>query len=152
VLLSRAAESIYWIGRHIERAECTARLEATQANLSFDMPPGRELPTGPLLMEGVVPLAGSDDEIVVATEAQVVVALATVSTTPRRSPPHWRQRATTCDPPASASHERRGRRSTVCTFAPTMNPRKRTRQPSATATFSTSSSNRRNSPESFMAP
>lgn len=77
MLLSRAAESIYWIGRHIERAECTARLEATQANLSFDMPPGRELPTGPLLMEGVVPLAGSDDEIVVATEAQVVVALAT---------------------------------------------------------------------------
>jgi len=37
-MLSRVAENVYWMARHIERAEDTARLISVNANLLLDMP------------------------------------------------------------------------------------------------------------------
>ncbi|MEM9728262.1 MAG: alpha-E domain-containing protein, partial [Myxococcota bacterium] len=37
-MLSRVAERIYWAGRYLERAENTARLVNTYANLLLDLP------------------------------------------------------------------------------------------------------------------
>ena len=37
-MLSRVAEQLYWFGRHIERAENSARLVAINANLMLDLP------------------------------------------------------------------------------------------------------------------
>lgn len=39
-MLSRVAETIYWIGRYQERAENIARLITVNTNLSLDLPPG----------------------------------------------------------------------------------------------------------------
>jgi len=39
-MLSRVAESIYWVGRYVERAENTARLVSLNMNLLLDMPGG----------------------------------------------------------------------------------------------------------------
>ena len=47
--LSRVAESIYWMGRYLERAESTARLVAVNANLLMDLPAGASLGWRPLL-------------------------------------------------------------------------------------------------------
>ncbi len=37
-MLSRVAEQVYWFGRHVERAENTARLAGVNANLLMDLP------------------------------------------------------------------------------------------------------------------
>ncbi len=47
--LSRVAESIYWMGRYLERAESTARVVAVNANLLMDLPAGASLGWRPLL-------------------------------------------------------------------------------------------------------
>ena len=47
--LSRVVESIYWMGRYLERAESTARLVAVNANLLMDLPAGTSLGWRPLL-------------------------------------------------------------------------------------------------------
>ncbi|WP_295452940.1 alpha-E domain-containing protein [uncultured Thiodictyon sp.] len=39
-MLSRVAENIYWLGRHVERAENAARVVAVNANLLMDLPRG----------------------------------------------------------------------------------------------------------------
>ncbi|MFO7542209.1 MAG: alpha-E domain-containing protein [Thiobacillus sp.] len=39
-MLSRVANSLYWIGRHIERAENTARLISVTSHLQLDLPKG----------------------------------------------------------------------------------------------------------------
>ncbi len=39
-MLSRVAETIYWIGRYLERAENTARLINVNTNLMLDLPKG----------------------------------------------------------------------------------------------------------------
>ena len=39
-MLSRAADSIYWIGRYMERAENLARFISVHLNLMLDLPPG----------------------------------------------------------------------------------------------------------------
>ena len=39
-MLSRVAESIYWLGRFLERAENTARLINVNSNLMLDLPKG----------------------------------------------------------------------------------------------------------------
>ena len=38
MLLSRVAESVYWAGRYIERAESTARLVHVHTELFLDLP------------------------------------------------------------------------------------------------------------------
>lgn len=49
MLLARVADGIYWIGRCAERAECTARIVASHANLFFDIPVGSGVGWEPLL-------------------------------------------------------------------------------------------------------
>ena len=39
-MLSRVADSIYWLNRYIERAENIARFVEVNLNLMLDMPPG----------------------------------------------------------------------------------------------------------------
>lgn len=39
-MLSRVAETLYWMGRYVERAENTARLISVNANLLLDLPKG----------------------------------------------------------------------------------------------------------------
>ena len=39
-MLSRVADSIYWMSRYVERAENVARFIAVNLNLSLDMPGG----------------------------------------------------------------------------------------------------------------
>jgi len=41
--LSRTAERVYWLGRYLERAECTARLVMVNGNLLIDLPQRRPL-------------------------------------------------------------------------------------------------------------
>jgi uncharacterized alpha-E superfamily protein len=48
-MLARAAEGIYWVGRYTERAEGTARVVATHANLFFDIPVSAGVGWEPLL-------------------------------------------------------------------------------------------------------
>ncbi len=48
-MLSRVANSIYWFGRYIERAENTARLVNVNANLLLDLPRKVEFGWGPLI-------------------------------------------------------------------------------------------------------
>lgn len=47
-MLSRVAETIYWIGRYMERAENTARLINVNTNLMLDLPKGIALGWEPL--------------------------------------------------------------------------------------------------------
>ncbi|MEZ5374965.1 MAG: alpha-E domain-containing protein [Acidimicrobiales bacterium] len=49
LLLSRVAESAYWAGRYLERAEGTARLIKAHADLIIDLPKSAGLGWGPLL-------------------------------------------------------------------------------------------------------
>ena len=54
-MLSRVAESIYWMARYIERAENTARLISAATNLMLDLPKGMRQGWAPLIA-----IAGSD--------------------------------------------------------------------------------------------
>jgi len=56
-MLSRVAESIYWMARYIERAENTARFVEVTLNLVLDQPMGVDEPWRPLIN------ATGDDEI-----------------------------------------------------------------------------------------
>src|SRR5204863_424129 len=49
VMLSRAADAIYWIGRYIERAESVARFIDVNLNLALDLPPGTQEQWKPLV-------------------------------------------------------------------------------------------------------
>ncbi|MGD8913831.1 MAG: alpha-E domain-containing protein [Candidatus Thiodiazotropha sp.] len=55
-MLSRVAETIYWIGRYQERAENTARLVTVNTNLMLDLPP-RVAPG----WDALISLLGCDD-------------------------------------------------------------------------------------------
>lgn len=48
-MLSRVAESIYWIGRYLERVENTARLINVNSNLMLDLPKGITLGWEPMI-------------------------------------------------------------------------------------------------------
>lgn len=56
MLLSRLAESIYWTGRYLERAEATARILANHTELYLDLPRSAGVTFAPLLA-----IAGSAD-------------------------------------------------------------------------------------------
>jgi len=48
-MLARAADSMYWIGRYVERAENVARLIDVHLHLQLDLPPGAPEPWKPLV-------------------------------------------------------------------------------------------------------
>jgi uncharacterized alpha-E superfamily protein len=48
-MLSRVAETIYWIGRYVERAENTARLVSANTTLTLDLPSGISPGWGPMI-------------------------------------------------------------------------------------------------------
>ena len=75
LLLSRAAESAYWAGRYLERAEGTARLIKTHTSLTIDLPRSANVGWGPLMaVVGIDPLFAARNPN--ATEALVVGHLA----------------------------------------------------------------------------
>ena len=49
MLLARMAEAVYWAGRHLERAEGTARIVQVHTDAHVDMPVGRDVGWEPLL-------------------------------------------------------------------------------------------------------
>src|SRR5271169_856165 len=49
MLLSRVAESVYWVGRYLERAEDTARLAKVHTELFLDLPKAAGVGWFPLL-------------------------------------------------------------------------------------------------------
>jgi len=57
MLLARMAESVYWGGRYLERAECTARIVQVHTDAHVDMPVGEDVGWEPLLS-----IAGVDEE------------------------------------------------------------------------------------------
>lgn len=59
MLLSRVAESVYWAGRYLERAEATARMVKVHTELYLDLPKAMGLGWTPLLA-----VTGSIDEFV----------------------------------------------------------------------------------------
>lgn len=70
-MLSRVADSIYWMNRYIERAEDTARVIDVNLTLSLDLPPGSDEQWEPLLATtGVLPLFKQHYEH--ATRADVI--------------------------------------------------------------------------------
>lgn len=80
-MLSRVAETIYWIGRYLERAENTARLINVNTNLMLDLPKGINLG-----WESLIHILGCDkayaehhDEI---TERRVINFLISDETNP----------------------------------------------------------------------
>jgi uncharacterized alpha-E superfamily protein len=76
MLLSRVAESVYWAGRYLERAEATARLVRVHTELFLDLPKAAGVEWTPLLA-----VTGSDEEFrhryPEASEEHVVGFLAT---------------------------------------------------------------------------
>ena len=57
MLLARMAEAVYWAGRYLERAECTARIVQVHTDTHVDMPIGQDVGWEPLLA-----IAGVDGE------------------------------------------------------------------------------------------
>jgi uncharacterized alpha-E superfamily protein len=57
MLLARMAEAVYWAGRYLERAECTARIVQVHCDAHVDMPIGQDVGWEPLLA-----IAGVDGE------------------------------------------------------------------------------------------
>ncbi len=49
MLLARMAESVYWAGRYLERAECTARIVQVHTDAHVDIPVGEDVGWEPLL-------------------------------------------------------------------------------------------------------
>src|ERR1700683_4269649 len=49
MLLARMAESVYWAGRYLERAECTARIVQVHTDAHVDIPVGEDVGGEPLL-------------------------------------------------------------------------------------------------------
>lgn len=83
MLLARVADGIYWIGRYAERAQCTARIVSSHANLFFDIPVNAGVGWEPLLAitgtRSHFDEARPDDEAGPASEAEVVGFLVTDS-------------------------------------------------------------------------
>ena len=64
MLLARMAEAVYWAGRHLERAEGTARIVQVHTDAHVDMPVGEDVGWEPLLA-----IAGVDSEFAEAYSA-----------------------------------------------------------------------------------
>ena len=79
MLLARMAEAVYWAGRYLERAECTARIVQVHTDTHVDLPVGEDVGWEPLLTivgvdsefaEKYTPVSGSAQ--LVATEEDVI--------------------------------------------------------------------------------
>jgi uncharacterized alpha-E superfamily protein len=84
MLLSRAAEAVYWTGRYLERAESTARIIKVHTELFLDLPKAAGVGWSPLLgitgsIDGFERLYTTADR---ATEEDVVCFLAADSRNP----------------------------------------------------------------------
>ena len=120
-LLSRVADSVYWMARYIERAENIARFIGVNLNLHLDLPMEPTQQWQPL-----IDTSGDTDEFKErygkATQDNVIEFLAL------RCGQHQLHRfllarpAKTPAPSAKPSLRRCGRRSTACTW--TCNPRR----------------------------
>lgn len=81
MLLSRVAETVYWMARYVERAEDTARIVLTHTNLVLDLPRQIRLGWDPLLT-----ITGSDEQFYArfdnASEERVVRFLVADSKNP----------------------------------------------------------------------
>jgi uncharacterized alpha-E superfamily protein len=66
MLLARMAEAVYWAGRYLERAECTARIVQVHSDAHVDMPVGQDVGWQPLLA-----IAGVDSEFAERYAAEV---------------------------------------------------------------------------------
>jgi len=75
MLLSRVAESVYWAGRYLERAEATARLVTVHTELFLDLPKDAGLTWSPLL--AVTGSAESFEELHRESNEDTVVAFLT---------------------------------------------------------------------------
>ena len=64
MLLARMAEAVYWAGRHLERAEGTARIVQVHTDAHVDLPVGEDVGWEPLLA-----IAGVDSEFAERYEA-----------------------------------------------------------------------------------
>jgi uncharacterized alpha-E superfamily protein len=113
-MLSRVAESIYWMSRYIERADNTARVVDVTLNLILDMPSGSVQQWQPL-----VDTTGDTREFArrygVATQQRVIEFLTFDQDNPIRSSPACARRATTRDRCARSFRRRCGNRSTSST-------------------------------------
>jgi len=81
MLLARMAESVYWAGRYLERAESTARIVQVHTDTHVDLPVGEDVGWEPLLtivgvhteFDARYPgTAGAPDGVRLATEADVI--------------------------------------------------------------------------------
>ncbi|HUI03412.1 MAG TPA: alpha-E domain-containing protein, partial [Acidimicrobiales bacterium] len=70
MLLSRMAETVYWTGRYVERAETTARVVQVHGETHFDLPLGADVGWTPLTEifgrhhDGATAAGGSEDDVV----------------------------------------------------------------------------------------
>ena len=78
MLLARMAEAVYWAGRHLERAEGTARIVQVHTDAHVDLPVGEDVGWEPLLA-----IAGVDSEF--AERYQRRPRTSTTSGPPRRT-------------------------------------------------------------------
>ncbi len=62
MLLARMAEAVYWAGRYLERAECTARIIQVHVDTHIDLPVGEDVGWEPLLAIAGVDAAAFLDE------------------------------------------------------------------------------------------
>ena len=132
-LLSRVADSVYWMARYIERAENVARFIGVNLNLQIDLPLAPSQQWQPLID------TSGDAEVFkerfgLATQARVIEWLAYDTRTSARSRRACASRARTRARCARRSPRRCGRRSTRCTCR--SRPSARCRSPSACSTRS----------------
>ena len=115
-MLSRVADSIYWMSRYIERAENVARFIDVNLNLSLDMPASAVQQWEPLVRSRRATTSAFDDRYgdADAGERDPVPDLRSPRT-PIRSSPACAPRARTPAPCARSSRPRCGSRSTSST-------------------------------------
>jgi uncharacterized alpha-E superfamily protein len=70
-MLSRVAERVYWLGRYLERAECTARLVDAYHHMVMDIPRGSQ-PGWDILVRILDAQPLADERFRVANEANVI--------------------------------------------------------------------------------
>ena len=116
-MLSRVAETMYWLARQVERAENAARIVAVNANLLLDLPRGIAPGWRPL-----VDITGAhalfEEHYSDYDETQVLHFLLGDERNPGPSSAPWRRRGRTAGPSATSSRGRAGSSSTSSISTP----------------------------------